>query len=43
MSPVGVNPLRIGLLVAGQLLLVMLVMHLISIILKKKQDKGRLA
>ncbi len=43
MSPVGVNPLRIGLVVAGQLLLVMLVMHLISIILKKKQDKGRLA
>ena len=43
MSPVGVNSLRICVVIAAQLLLVILVMYLKSIILEKKQVKGRLA
>jgi hypothetical protein len=42
MSPVGVNPLRIGAVVTAHLLLVLLLMILLPKVFKKKDSKGRL-
>jgi hypothetical protein len=42
MSPVGVNPLRIGVVVTAHLLLVLLLMILLPKVFKKKDSKGRL-
>ncbi len=43
MSPVGVNPLRIGAVVTAHLFLVLLLMQLLPKVFKKKVGKGRLA
>jgi hypothetical protein len=40
MSPVGVNPLFISVVIALHLLLVMLIMYLYSLIFKKKVKQG---
>jgi hypothetical protein len=42
MSPVGVNPLRIGAVVTAYLLFVLLLMILLPKVFKKKDSKGRL-
>jgi hypothetical protein len=42
MSPVGVNPLRIGAVVTAHLLFVLLLMILLPKVFKKKDSKGRL-
>jgi len=40
MSPVGVNPILISIVVAAHLLLVMLFMYLYTLIFKKKVSQG---
>jgi hypothetical protein len=43
MSPVGVNPIRIGAVFALQVLIVFILMKYLPRLFKKKQDEGRLA
>jgi hypothetical protein len=43
MSPVGVNPVRIGAIFALQVLIVFILMQFVPKLFKKKQGEGRLA
>ena len=43
MSPVGVNPVRIGGIFALQIFIVFILMQFVPKLFKKKQDEGRLA